>query len=229
MKPYVEPALPGDRPSADWANSVKNVASHDHSGALSSDGENHIFPAAYEPEVSLYELTADPELDTEAQEYKATAKICVMGFTSGAPGSGYVRYSVPATAKDETVWFITGQRDGSGNPTTAPNAKDKARVFVLSKDGILVVVGGGSEPRFAWATTSAAVATTDATFTATDIVPCDGSTWSGDDPLTVNNDPAAASSNGFEFDISVVIKIMYCKNPTGTDWGWHAFDGPCPA
>jgi hypothetical protein len=69
---------------------------------------------------------------------------------------------------------------------------------------------------FAWATTTAAVAPGDATFTVTDIVPMDGSTWKGEDPLYVDND-SYRIGNGTRG------KIVYCAD--GSTSGGHNYDG----
>lgn len=76
-------------------------------------------------------------------------------------------------------------------------------------------------PRLAWATTSAAVATTDSTFTVTDIVNFDGSAWQDADPLTVKNDP-----DEFEIASATRGKIIYCFDDDGV-WAWHPLDFPC--
>lgn len=77
-------------------------------------------------------------------------------------------------------------------------------------------------PRIAWATVyGGAVATSDTTFEVTDIVPCDGFDWDGDDPLEVKNDP-----DEYEIADEARGKIIYCFDDDD-EWAWHPLDFPC--
>jgi hypothetical protein len=83
-------------------------------------------------------------------------------------------------------------------------------------------------PMIAWATTTAAVATTDTTFTVKLVVPFDGSTWSGDGAgsgapyLTVSNDP-----DDYEIGSGARGKIISAISAGVVTW--HPLDFPCPA
>lgn len=79
----------------------------------------------------------------------------------------------------------------------------------------------GRGVRMAWATTTVAVASGDADFTVTDIVPFDGSVWTGDDPLTVGNDP-----DGYSIPNNTRGKILSLINSSG-EVEWHPFDYKC--
>lgn len=76
--------------------------------------------------------------------------------------------------------------------------------------------------QFAWATTTIAVNPDDTEFEVDDIQPFDGSTWEGDSPLTVSNDP-----DSFSIDVGVRGKIMSLVTPEGVI-EWHPLDFPCP-
>jgi len=140
-----------------------------------------------------------------------------------------------------------GAADNEGVWTTMVNADDDPKTWLLdgSDVGVLLNPRTGAEDgqiisawwnpqrgafipivaavvRFAWATTAVAVDMGDATFTVDAIVPMDGSTWGGDDPLTVKNSP-----DRFSINENVTGKIIYCKDPTGDDWSWRPYDFSC--
>jgi hypothetical protein len=100
-----------------------------------------------------------------------------------------------------------------GDPITADEWN--ALVRLAQEDSVLL----GRPLRVVWAKTTVAVATTDADFTVTDIVPFDGSTWTEDDPLTVKND-----IDKYRIGNGVTGKIVYCKDPTGDESSWRPLD-----
>ena len=140
-------------------------------------------------------------------------------------------------AANPLEWYVS-RNDGDGEYSqdistfkvrdTLENSGAVAGDIVLcrpigSENGtVLEIVLPRSEPRLAWATTSGDVLSTASEFTVTPIVPMDGTTWNGDDPLTVKNSPDA-----FSLDSGTTGKIIYCKDPTGDGWSWHPFDFSC--
>jgi hypothetical protein len=180
--------------------------------------------------IALFELTADPVIPTgsgstmssEPTIY-ATAKRVWWKLNSGS--DAYNSYKTQSGDQEPKVWFPSAIRDsngwgkycghGSGDLVWAHFSRQSDRWEVIEPKPSVV---------FAWATTTAAVSSADSTFTVDATVPFDGSTWSGDNPLTVSNSP-----DGFAIDADITGKIVYCKNPTGTEWAWHPFDFACPA
>lgn len=94
----------------------------------------------------------------------------------------------------------------------------------LTECGVRYVLPAQS-PRFAWATTTTVVATTTASFAVDNIVPCDGSTWTGDDPLTIQN-----GTLKYAIDDEITGLIHYMAKPDGSgDYDWYPSDFPCPS
>lgn len=154
MKPTIRDVSAGERPSAGWANEVKDAATHGHVGMGFSSKDEHVVGEWPEAQLTLYQLTDDPELDDDWKEYKATAKPCVLRFctvdgdghvtaAATAPGSGKERYYFDDDAEEETIWFFDGARDDHTEPVTAPTAKDGDRVWTSLVMGIRIVVRGG--------------------------------------------------------------------------------------
>jgi len=76
--------------------------------------------------------------------------------------------------------------------------------------------------RFAWATTTGNVVTTDVNFQVTDVVSADGRAVPVDaDPMWVKNDP-----DEYEIASGVRGKIIYCYDDDD-EWAWHPLDFPC--
>ena len=86
------------------------------------------------------------------------------------------------------------------------------------------ISAASSGPRFAWATTTAAVTLEKEDFEVEDVIPCDGSEWTGDDPLTVLQGPLR-----FAIDNRAQGLIMYIAMHDGSgDWAWYPNNFPCP-
>ncbi len=99
-----------------------------------------------------------------------------------------------------------------------------------SVNGTVWEVVNASGPKFAWATTTAAVGPDDATFTVTDIIPFGGSEWTGDDPLTVTNtsDGWGNAVGGWKIASGARGKIVSFVDENGdTQWAPIDFDWDC--
>jgi hypothetical protein len=141
--------------------------------------------------------------------------------------------TVTVGVSDEDVPLMTVDEDGEGAETSA-EAHNVLNVSLsgIPKNGpfILFRLATGEWLAqvpvitvFAWAKTIGAVKPEDKTFAVTDITTFDGSSWTGDSPLIVSNDPDA-----YQIDAGVIGKIMSLVNSEG-EIEWHPFDFPCPA
>jgi hypothetical protein len=132
-----------------------------------------------------------------------------------------VKYDGEEPSTDDVCGWVNGVGTVSKEEYDRPIV---VCVGVVNSDCNLMLASISSyASRVCWATTEAAVATTDSTFTVTDIVPFDGSTWSGDDPLTVSNDPDA-----YKIDSGAKGKIISCVDPDTKVEEWHPLDFPWP-
>ncbi len=150
----------GQRPSADWTNALKEIACHEHTGAIGySDDEQTVIPIFSDDPLDLYELTGAPVLDDTAREYKATAKPCIRRVSAidgdghvtgvGTLGSDPTRWIISPTALDETIWFPAGNRDTNGEPLAAPTVTTGDRVWttdVYSERVVVAVPRSGGIP-----------------------------------------------------------------------------------
>ena len=135
------------------------------------------------------------------QVFSAAKPLTRLGET---PGKGETTTGHPADL-DEVIEILT---DDAGNPVAW-----------------LDIGGGGGTTTFAWATTTTVVATTDSTFIVDNVVPCDGSTWTGDDPLTVQN-----GTLKYAIDDETTGLIHHMAKPDGSgDYDWFPSDFPCPS
>ena len=116
----------------------------------------------------------------------------------------------------------------------------------ISSDWILVVRDKGGSwiaavrqtVQMAWGTTTAAVASGDASFRVSGLTPADGSTWGGSGNCYVSNNP-----NGWKLASGANVLLMYGYCSTGMDsntahnndstttnapsgWNWRMLDGP---
>lgn len=130
----------GDRPSASHINAIRDAAVREFSGPVAHSDNLGAMPAPLPgQQVALYELTADPVLDEDVGEYYATAKPVLP-----CASAGYVVYTLQSSARDETIWFPAGSRDGEGAPASAPTEVTGSRVWTDLSFGHRVVLGGAS-------------------------------------------------------------------------------------
>ncbi len=138
-------AQQGQRPSASHINAIRDAACRAFSGGFAHSSLSGVVAGfGADRDLDLYELTGAPELDADLREYKATAKpvrprLCSVdgeGHYTGdvGPGEGGVeRYR--ATAKEETIWFLSGARDETSEPAQCPAAVEGSRVWVALDNG----------------------------------------------------------------------------------------------
>lgn len=104
--------------------------------------------------------------------------------------------------------------------------------FLVCRDkfGRWIIPAATTSTRFAWATTTAAVASTDATFSVKSVVMCDGSSYDGDGS-TASAPYLSVYNNPFHFGIAADTRglITYVHKHVGDGWGWYAlsFDIDC--
>jgi len=154
------------------------------------------------------------------------------------PTNGFGRYQtgleifVLYDGDDPSVGDMYGVKSGQGtlvkggSPTIC-----MCMGIVQSSLKVMRAVMVSPQTRFAWATTTAAVAPTATTFEVSDVQPADGSTWPGTGNLTVENDEYRIASGKR-------VKLWYSKGGGGTARNWdgtttNAPDGwnfhPCDA
>ena len=152
MKRDIPDVSEGQRPSASWANDVRDAACREITGAVTnSSWGNTVVPIYAGMEVELYELTTDPELDDTERDYKAQAKSCLPLLVS-VDGDGHYagdattesrvcRYRMMAAEREDTIWFPAGHRDTNGEAKEKPPEVTGSRVWTTISYGQRVVLG----------------------------------------------------------------------------------------
>jgi hypothetical protein len=217
MGPYLPDVSQGERPSADWTNELKDIACRDLGmGAAMSDSSGVVpMPPVQPTRLDIYELIADPALDSTWNEYAAAAKPVRIKVTSGVK-----RYERDDTAPTVYVGFVAQPRDSEGNPT-APTAASGDRVYTYVRWGNReVIVSAPSAVRFFTGTTTSAVSTTDATFTVSGLTAVDG----GSVPEPDSGENWTVTNDAYEIDSGASGKIIGYADGT-----LHPLDFPCPA
>jgi hypothetical protein len=184
--------------------------------------------------IHLFELTGDPvipsgsgtPITTEPTIYAKAKKVYCHKFSASAGNTQRTYKTQPGETVEVDLWFPIAVRDSNGYGQYCGYAEGD---LVLGRwnrqSGRWEAMIEKPSLRLAWATTTAAVAPGDSTFTVTDIVPCDGSSWNGDDPLTVQNTPLK-----YSLDDAHQILIRYIAKHDGSgDWAWYPADASCCA
>jgi len=208
----------GEAPKADQQNllieKVNGLLDQKHSDTVTSIALFKLTGAPVVPSGSGASYSSEPTI-------YATAKR--MWYKLNSTADSYMSYQVESGDAEPKIWFpaATADSNGWGESCGVGNGQLVWATFNRQSER-WEAIETVRAPLLAWATTSADVLSTASTFTVTSIVPMDGSTWTGDDPLTVSNNPDA-----FSLDSGTTGKIMYCKDPTGDDWSWHPLDFAC--
>jgi hypothetical protein len=227
-------AIAGEKPSASWLNNLRDIACHDHGGASSETSDGAYFKPTFAPEFELFQLTGDPTLDDDAREYKAQAKPCTLRLCK-VDGDGHVtgtgtdfasdkeRYYFEADASEETIWFPSGPRNSDKEPKSAPLSKTGDRVWVaIACMDKIALEAAIPKATVISGTASAAVATTDSTFTLTSssckVVQEVGATAPAD-TVTVYN------VFGWQIDSGGLVWSMWNQDSNH----WEAFQAKCPS
>ena len=113
-----------------------------------------------------------------------------------------------------------GETPGKGETTTGHPADLNEAIEILTDDAgnpvaWLDIGGGGGGPRFAWATTTGEWNSSTLSWNVTTVEPFDGSTFDGDDPLSVANPQGLVAESG---QVGI---IAYTTDPTSGEGAWE--------
>lgn len=164
-------------------------------------------------------VSGEQPSDTFQTEYGVNGPFPVAADGYGVYQNG-VEVQVAYDGDEPSVGDEFGPKSGQGTVIKKFPSCYTCMGIVRSDEKIMLARMHSVNPvMIAWATTSAAVAVADSTFTVTSVTPFDGTTWTGEDPLTVTND-------GYEIDSGAKGKIISCVNSSGAI-KWHPLDFPC--